>query len=290
MWFWYAVISAVTSAISVTLNKKALKNVNASLVSWTLFAFSLPFLIYPSFKDGIPKLNGYFWLATLGSVVAFGYAKTLSLKSLKGSLMSEVVPLAFFSVLFQYVFGLVFFAEQIRPIPIFGLLLVILGGYLLKVEEAKEGFFKPFQVLVTNKNAFMYLAAMILMTVSSVMDKTAMINMEPLNQSFYLFLGNLVITILIGLYMTKKDPKWTKDLKSNFWVLFGSAFAYVIVSLAYLYGITTGGALALVSAVKKLEVFFILVFGLFLFADKPKKGVWIGSLIMLAGVFLIKLG
>ncbi len=290
MWFWYALLSAVTSAISVTLNKKALAKVNASLVSWTLFAFSLPFLIYPSIKDGMPKLNAYFWLATLGSVVCFGYAKTLALKSLKGSLMSEVVPLAFFSVLFQYVFGLIFFAEEIKLVPIMGLILIVIGGYVLKVEEVKEGFLKPFQVLVTNRNAFMYLGAMILMTVSSVMDKTAMNNMEPLNQSFYLLLGNIVITVMIGLYMSKKDFEWIGAVKSNFWVLFVSALAYTIVSLAYLYGITTGGALALVSGVKKLEVFFVLLIGLLLFGDKPKAGVWIGSLIMLAGVFLIKLG
>jgi uncharacterized membrane protein len=290
MWFWYAIISAITSAISITLNKKALAKVNASLVSWTLFAFSMPFLIYPSFKDGIPKLNGYFWLATLGSVVCFGYAKTLALKSLKGSLMSEVVPLAFFSVLFQYILGLIFFAEEIRLVPILGLLLIVSGGYILKVEEAKEGFLKPFQILFTNKNAFMYLGAMVLMTVSSAMDKTAMVNMEPLNQSFYLLLGNLALTLMIGFYMSKKSMTWVKDIKNNFWVLFGSALAYTVVSLTYLYGITTGGALALVSGVKKLEVFFVLILGFLLFGDKPKTGVWIGSLIMLIGVILIKMG
>lgn len=204
--------------------------------------------------------------------------------------MSEVVPLAFFSVLFQYVMGLIFFAEKIKPVPVLGLILIIIGGYLLKVEEVREGLFKPFKVLVTNKNALMYLLAMILFAVSSVFDKAAMMNMKPLNQSFYLLLGNTLITIMIGLYMSKMDLKWISNIKGNFWVLFGSAFAYVIVSLAYLYGITTGGALALVSGVKKIEVFFVLIFGLLLFGDKPKKGVWIGCLIMLAGVFLTKLG
>jgi drug/metabolite transporter (DMT)-like permease len=57
MWFWWAILSAVFSAISIILNKKALKSINASLVSWALFAFSIPFLIYPAFKDGWPKLN-----------------------------------------------------------------------------------------------------------------------------------------------------------------------------------------------------------------------------------------
>lgn len=289
MWFWYALLSGLASAVSVTLNKKALKNINSSLVSWSLFAFSIPFLVYPAFKDGMPKLNHYFWLATGASVVSFAYAKTLALRSLKGSLMSEVVPLAFFSVLFQYLFGLIFFSESIKVVPAFGLVLIVIGGYVLKVEEAREDIWRPFKLLFTNKNALMYLFAMVLMTLTSVFDKTGLINMEPSNPAFYLLLGNVITAILIGTYMTNKNPSWVVSMKNNFWILFAGAAAYTAVSLAYLYGITVG-YLALVSGVKKLEVFFVLILGLFLFGDRPKKGVWIGSLIMLFGVLMIKLG
>ncbi len=289
MWFWYALLSGLASAVSVTLNKKALKNINSSLVSWSLFAFSIPFLVYPAFKDGMPKLNHYFWLATGASVVSFAYAKTLALRSLKGSLMSEVVPLAFFSVLFQYLFGLIFFSESIKVVPAFGLVLIVIGGYVLKVEEAREDIWRPFKLLFTNKNALMYLFAMVLMTLTSVFDKTGLINMEPSNPAFYLLLGNVITAILIGTYMTNKNPSWVVSMKNNFWILFAGAAAYTAVSLTYLYGITVG-YLALVSGVKKLEVFFVLILGLFLFGDRPKKGVWIGSLIMLFGVLMIKLG
>ena len=289
MWFWYALLSALVSAVSVILNKKALKNINASLVSWALFAFSIPFLIYPAFKDGWPKLNIIFWIAITASVVMFAYAKTLALKSLKGSLMSEVVPLAFFSVLFQYIFGLIFYSEILKIIPILGLVLIIVGGYLLKVEEVREDFLKPFKLLFTNKNAFMYLVAMVIMPLTSVFDKAGLINIKPINQSFLLLWENVLTTILIGFYMTKKDKQWTIDLKNNFWSLCLNGIVYTVLALLYLYGITTG-ALALVSGVKKLEVFFVLIFAWFLFGDKPKRGVWLGSFIMLLGVILIKIG
>ncbi|MBI5127551.1 EamA family transporter [Candidatus Roizmanbacteria bacterium] len=289
MWFWYALMSALVSAVSVILNKKALKNINASLVSWSLFAFSIPFLIYPAFKDGFPKLNIVFWLSTTVSVILFAYAKTLSLKSLKGSLMSEVVPLAFFSVLFQYVFALIFFSEVLKMIPLLGLVLIILGGYFLKVEEAREDFLRPFKLLFTNKNAFMYLVAMAIMPLTSVFDKTGLINIKPVNQSFLLLWENLLTTVLIGFYMTRKDKQWMTDLKNNFWSLCLNGIVYTILALLYLYGITTG-ALALVSGVKKLEVFFVLLLAWLLFGDKPKRGVWVGSLMMLIGVILIKVG
>lgn len=289
MWFWYALLSGLVSAVSVILNKKALKNINASLVSWALFAFSIPFLIYPAFKDGWPKLNAVFWIAVTASVVSFAYAKTLTLKSLKGSLMSDIVPLAFFSVLFQYLFGLIFLSESLKLIPIIGLVLIVVGGYFLKVEEAKEDILKPFKLLLTNKESRAYLLAMIIMPLTSIFDKFGLKNIQPVNQSFLLLLENFMTTVLIGFYMTRKDKQWVTDLKNNFWSLCLNGIVFTVLALLFLYGITTG-AVALVSGVKKLEVFFILIFGWLLFGDKPKKGVWIGCLIMLFGVILIKLG
>ena len=289
MWFWYALLSGVVSSVSVILNKKALKNINPSLVSWALFAFSIPFLIWPAFKDGWPSVNALFWLSITASVVAFAYAKTLSLRSLKNSLMSEIVPLAFFSVFFQYIFGLIFFSETLKLIPIVGLILIIVGGYTLKVEEAKEDFLKPFKLLITKKESFAYLLAMIIMSISSVFDKAGLKNIQPVNQSFLLLMENLMTTILIGTYMTNKNSKWINDLKANFWSLLVNGVVYATLSLLYLYGITTG-ALALVSGVKKLEIFFVLILGWILFGDKPAKSIWLGSLIMLLGVVLTKIG
>lgn len=289
MWFWYAIGSAVTSAISVILNKKALKSINTSLVSWALFAFPIPFLIYPAFKDGWPKVNLIFWLAILASVITFTYAKTISLRSLKGSLMSEVVPLAFFIVFFQYIFGLIFFSETIELVPVIGLIMTVVGGYTLKVEEAREGFMKPFKLLFTNKNTLMYLIAMVLMAVTAIFDKTGLNNMKSVNQSFLLLVETTMSTILIGIYLTKKNKKWTNDLKKNFWPLFLNGMVYMLLNLFWLYGISTG-AIALVSGIKKLEVIFVLGIGWLFLGDKPKRGVWLGCLIMLLGVFLIKFG
>ncbi len=289
MWFWFSLGCALTSAVSVILNKKALKSINASLVSWSLFAFSIPFLIYPALKDGWPKLNTSFFVATFISVVVFAYVKTLSLRSLKNSkLISEIVPLAFFSVFVQYVLGLIFLNEKIRIMPFLGLVLIIFGGYFLKIKEAKEGLLSPFKIIFINKDTFHYLMAMLIMPVTSVFDKIGLMNFKPINQSFLLFWENILTAILLAGYMSRHDRKWIIDLKINLCSLFLNGFIYVILSLFWLYGITTG-ALALVSGVKKLEILFVLLLSWLLFGDKPKREVWIGSLIMLIGVFLIKL-
>lgn len=258
-------------------------------MSWSLFAFSIPFFAYPALKDGWPKLNITFLIATLLSVISFAFAKTLSLRSLKNSkLISEIIPLAFFSVLISYILGLIFLKEQISLVPFFGLILIITGGYYLKIKEAKEDILKPFKIIFTNKDTFYYLMAMLIMPITALFDKIGLMNLKPINQSFLLFWENILTTILLAGYMTHKDKSWLKDLKINFKVLFLNGVIYTLLALLFIYAITTG-ALALVSGVKKLEILFVLLLGWFLFKDKPKKEVWIGSLIMLIGVALIKL-
>ncbi len=290
MWFWYAIGSAVISAVSITLNKKALKNVNASLLAWSLFAFSIPILIYPAFKDGWPEFNLTFAAATLISVIIFSYIKTLSLRSLKNSnFISEIIPLAFFSVFIQYILGLIFLNEKIKLLPFFGLILIVFGGYYLKIQEAKEDLLKPFKIILTDKNSLYYLIAMLIMPVSSLFDKVGLLNMKPVNQSFLLLWENVLTTLLLAGYMTNKDRFWFKDLKTNFFILLFNGVTYTSMVILYFYAITTG-SLALVTGIKRAEIFFALLIGWFLFNDKPKKEVWIGSLIMLIGVVLIKLG
>jgi uncharacterized membrane protein len=290
MWFWYAIFSALVSAISIILNKKALKNINASLLAWSLFAFSIPILIYPALKDGWPTLNLTFVIATLLSVLIFTFTKTLSLRSLKNSKhISEIIPLAFFSVFIQYILGLVFLNEKTKLLAFFGLTLIIFGGYYLNIQEAKEDLLRPFKIIFADKDSFYYLLAMLIIPVSSLFDKVGLLNIRPINQSFLLFWENLLTTILLTGYMTHKDRHWLKDLKTNFIILLSNGVIYVSMVMLFFYAITTG-SLALTTGIKRLEILFALLIGWFLFKDKPKKEVWIGSLIMLLGVILIKIG
>lgn len=181
-----------------------------------------------------------------------------------------------------------FLNEKIKLLPFLGLILIVFGGYFLKIKEAKEDILKPLKIIFTNKNTFYYLLAMMIMPFTSFFDKIGLLNLEHVNQTFLLFWENILLAVLLAGYMTHKDKAWIKDLKINFRVLFINGAVYTTLALLYLYAITTG-ALALVSGVKKIEILFVLLLGWFLFKDKPKREVWVGSLIMLVGVALIKL-
>lgn len=288
MWFWYGLLTAALSGVSVILNKQALKKVGAPLVSWSLFALTIPLILPIAFRSGIPTISSIVVGAIFVSSVAFVLAKTISLDSIQKSVLSHIYPLTSFNSLFTYLFGLAILSEKIKFISFMGLIVIIFGSYILKIDEAKEDVFKPFKLLFTNKASFIFLIGTVLASASGIFDKVALINLIPSNPILILLLENCVMSILLTFYMVRKDTKWVVELKQHFWLLFGGGVVYTLLALAFFYG-SIAGPVVLVGGVKKLEIFVVLLMSWFLFGDKPTKYAWIGSVIMLLGVVLIKI-
>lgn len=167
--------------------------------------------------------------------------------------------------------------------------MILIGAYILNVDRIGENILAPFKILVTHKESFIFIVAMIFTSLTGIFDKFGLMNTFPKSPLFVLFFEDLIMSILLSIYLFKKEPKWFIDLKQNFGILIVGSIIYTLLSLYFLLAITTG-AVALVSAVKKLEILFVLISSYFIFNDKPTKHVWLGSVIMLVGVFFIKIG
>lgn len=289
MWFWFAALAAAFSGLSVILNKKALHNASAALVSWSLFALPLPYLVILILRQKIPQLNIMFFVGVITSSVIFAVTKTISLHSIKNNFLSKIYPLTAFGSLFSYIFALVFLGENINPIPLLGLFMIIIGAYILNVDSAKENIFLPLKLLITHRESFVYILAMFFTSICAVFDKVGVINTKPVDALFVLFSENLILAILLTIYILRQKNNWVHDLRKYFWVLIAGSTIYTITSLFFLEGVSTG-AVALVGGIKKLEIFFVLLLSYFFFKERPQKHTWIGTIIMLVGVLMIKIG
>lgn len=288
MWFWYAIISAIISAISVIFNKHLLKKIHVPLLTWSLFAFPLPLLFLLSFKDGIPNINSLFFLGTVGSALTFVVSKSITLHSIKNNLLSKIYPLVSFSTFFTYIFGLIFLSEAIRLTAVIGLLIIITGGYILNAENTREDILKPFKILFLEKSSYVFLFAMILSSATSIFDKIGLTNVNPSNPTFVLFSENVLMTVLLTGYLTHKDKNWVNEIKNNFWFLFLASFVYMALVLMAFLGFISG-PVALVIGVKKIEILFVMMLSSLVFKDKPTKHSTIAASCMLFGVILTKL-
>ncbi|MBI3366329.1 DMT family transporter [Candidatus Roizmanbacteria bacterium] len=289
MWFWFAVLTGVFSAVSVILNKRALYNVSAVLVSWTLFVLPLPFLFIIVLRKGIPQINTMFIIGVIVSSVIYAVTKTISLHSIKNNFLSKIFPLTAFGTLFSYIFALIFLGEKINPIPLFGLFMIIIGSYILNVDSAKENILLPLKLLVTHKESFMFILAMGFTSITGIFDKLGITNTTPNNAFFVLFIEDIILSVLLSIFLLKQEKNWFHDLRKHFWLLLVGSIIYTGVALFFLEGIITG-KVALVGGIKKLEILFVLTLSYLFFKDKPSNQTWIGTIVMLIGVVLIKLG
>lgn len=289
MWFWLSLGSAVLAAVSIILNKKILNTVSPGLLSWALFALTIPILLIVTFFQGVPSINSMFFLGVTGSSLTYVFAKTIFSSQLKQGLISQIMPLTAFTGLFTYVFGLLILTETIRLIPVLGLLAIIIGSYILNADSAKEDLLKPFKMLFENKNAILLLIAIGLGGATVVFDKLGVINTFPQNPTFVMLTEQIIMTSLMTGYLIKKERDWTFKLKNNFRLLFLNSL--IVLGIGYLvFYAYTGGPAALIIGVNRLQVFFALTLGYFIFKDKPTKHSWIATAVMIIGVLMIKLG
>ncbi len=290
MWFWLAFSSAIFGAIEITLNKKALNKVSAVVLTWSLFTLSIPPIAYFALKNGLPSLNQMFFIGVIASSLTFVFAKTITNETMKHNLVSKIFPLTAFNGLFTYILGLIFLSESLRLIPVFGLILIILGSYILNADRAKEDLLKPFKLLFTNKASLLFLFAVMLNGITSIFDKIGINNTQPINSAFTLLIEDIIMVTILTIYLLKKESnKWIKEFKDNFGLLLVNGVVYSISTLL-VFSAFISGPVALVLGIKRLQIFFILILSYIFLKDKPTKLTWIAATIMTLGTLMIKLG
>lgn len=289
MWFWYALISAFFGTAAALLSKKTLEKVSAPLLTWSLFALSLPFLVVLLIKDGWPETSPLFFIGVFGSAALFSIGKTMTNAQLKVSLLSKLYPLTAFASVFQYVLGVLFLGETPTLIQSIGLMFIILGVYVLNAEGVGRNIIKPFQILLSDKPALIYLFAIFLASSSAVFDKIGLSHTQPTNTTAVLFAENVLMTLFLAGYMMKKDTLWIGELGKHFFLLLLNAIIYLVLVLFVFQGFISG-PVVLVMGVNRLQILFVLLFGMVFLGDKPTKHTWIAAILMILGTLLSKIG
>ena len=101
--------------------------------------------------------NLYFLIGATLSAISFSIAKTLTLDSIKKGVMSKIYPLVSLGPIFTYILGIIFLSEQINFFGVVGLFSIVLGLYILNIEQAHEGMLKPFKFLVTDRISLIFI-------------------------------------------------------------------------------------------------------------------------------------
>ncbi|MBI5045393.1 MAG: EamA family transporter [Candidatus Niyogibacteria bacterium] len=287
MGFILAFLTAIAESTTNVLSKKALINKSEYSMAWTLRFFSLPFLLLMlalTEKSALQIINEKFWLALLISGGLNSLTTVLSMKAIKYSDLSVTVPMLAFSPAFLLITSPVILGETPTIIGVVGILLIVLGSYILNLQEKKNGYLEPFKALLKEKGSRLMLLVAFIWSITSNFDKIGVQNSSPIlwATAVNIFIVIVLLPILWWINSPANQIKIFKDTKTLFLIGFFGA----LVSIFQMTAVN----LILVSyviAIKRLSIIFTTIAGYLFFKEQKLRERLAGAIIMLIGVVLI---
>ena len=287
-WFAIALLSAFLSAFAAITQKKVLFNLGALEFSFLLslvnLVFSIPFFFFIDYST-INSFN--LTILFIKSVIGVGafFCVMISLKNLE---ISNALPLLALTPGFIAVFAFIFLGESLKFAEVIGLIILMLGTYILESGNSTKIIF-PFGVLLKSKYHRFVILALLLFTASSILDKLLLIklNLSPVSlTAFQHIYFAIMFSIIYVIFRKKAGPLPMIIYKNNLgWI---AIISVLTIGYRYTQVVAIGlASVALVLAIKRTSVFWATIVGGKLFSDKDLLKRSIAAILILIGAILI---
>lgn len=291
-WFTLAFISAVFSAASAISEKKALfslSSINFSfIVSVITLFFSIPFFISIDYSIiSITNILILFFKTLLGCAAFF-----CVMQSIKNLEISEALPLLALTPGLVAICGFFFINDHLKIIEWIGIILMMVGTYLLELKKSNNNFFTAFKSLFHLSKYSYVLIALILFTITSLIDRFLLKDYRLPPYTFMAFqqLFYAIIFTIVILSKNKNIILPFKQIQSDviIWILLVAIFT-VIYRYTQIEA-TKLAPVALVISVKRLSVLMAILLGGRLFKEESLFRKAIATIIILIGATMLMNG
>jgi uncharacterized membrane protein len=286
-WFVFAGLTTLFESLKDVASKQSLSYFSPYWVAWVTQVFTVLFSLPVVMAVGWPALGPSFWLAMVAggslNVVAF----LLYVQALREADLSLTVPLVALTPVFMLVTSPLIVGEYPGWADGLGVLLIVLGSYVLNLGSGASGWLGPLRSMLTNKGCRKMLLVAFLWSFTSNFDKMGVVNSSPQFWSMalaaFLVVGMMPLVWWqgrMGEFLQRGKKAW------GFLVLSGLFSALAIGFQMVAVGMT---AVAQVIAVKRMSALLSVGFGHWLFGEKGLRERSLGAAIMVVGVAVIML-
>jgi drug/metabolite transporter (DMT)-like permease len=283
-WFIYAFICALSLATADALSKKALDdNTDPYIVAWVRTGYAAPFIaVLIPFID-IPDLDSVFFMITFLAVPLDIIAVLLYIKALKVSPLSLTLPFLSLTPIFLIVTSYIILGEKPDKSGFIGIILVVIGAYLLNVHTISQGFLAPFKAIAKEKGSVLMIIVAFIFSIGACLGKIAVQHSSPAFFSvIYIFLLSLFLFIIISF---KSKHFLSKSISRPVpFILIGMLIAIMIIT--HLKAISLIEVSYMVS-VKRLSILFGVLYGVMFFKETNIKERFLGATVMVSGIIVI---
>lgn len=289
-WYWLALISAVLSAAAAILQKKVLFEIPALNFSLIVSFFIAIFSTFLIDSNTFKSVNSFSFLVLIAKSIINASAFLCIMIALKNLDISRTLPLLAASPMIIALLAFFFLGENLNLQEISGMLLIISGTYVLELKP-NEKIFNPFRIFIYSKFHKVILLALLLISVSSILDKILLTNFKLPPVTFliiqnYLF---LFIFLILWVFILKKSPE--KNLLTGFSkniLILIAVIALVTICYRWLqFESTKNAPVGLVISIKRLSVLFAVLIGSKLFKEENYLRKSIATVLIVSGAILI---
>lgn len=285
MWFLFAGLNPFSEAFRNLFSKKAsINGVDSLMISW--FNNIIPILIFLPVLFLIElKFNTQFFIALSFTGSINVVASILYMKAISKGDISIVVPMLSFTPLFLLVTSPFLIGEFPKFWGVAGMILIVVGSYLLNVNLKSKNIFAPFKALLQNKGTRYMLIVAVLWAVSANFDKLSIQYSSVFQHIFFVnvfvFLG---ITVVVTIMKRFNISEIRKDKKNLIIMSLFTTTTYICQMTALSLTLV-----AYVISLKRISGLISVFIGHFVLNEPNMRERLLGAFLMFLGVLLIVL-
>lgn len=283
-WFVYALVCALSLATADALSKKALDdNTDPSIVAWIRTGYTLPFmvLIIPFIEK--PELDSVFYVSTLMAIPLDIVALLLYMKAIKISPLSLTLPFLSLTPVFLMGTSYIILGERPDRSGFIGIVLVVIGAYLLNVHTISKGFFEPFKAIAKEHGSVLMIIVAFIFSIGACIGKIAVQHSDPL---FFSVVYSFLLSFFFYLVISFRTKSFYSKVFSKpvLFLLIGILITIMIIT--HLNAINLVEVAYMVS-VKRLSILFGVLYGVMFFKERNIKERFLGATVMVSGIIMI---
>lgn len=285
MWFELSLFFALATSISLQISKHVIKDIKPIHFAVIVNLLTLPFTFILLLMMKIPIVSFEFYKLLIFSAILDSIAAYSSYKALTLSPVSLLAPISSFNPVFTLFFASIFLNEQPTLLKFIGILIIVLGSYLLNISNIKEGLLKPFTKLFSDKGVQLFLLANFCWGITPIFQKQAILLTNPQTPLYAAFVGSIFVTLMLFPFALKQKFDVNSIKKSTKWLLILGILSTLAALAAFTAFSQTNVAYS--TAIFKLSTLFSVILGAVLFKEKRVKERFLGASVMVLGTILL---
>ena len=284
-WFFLSLGAAFFMASNAAFMKRFFSDVSPWEMGLIPYLYALPLLILSLPFIDIPAIGPRFLPSLAWVLPLLMAAITLQYRAISLSPLSLTLPFLSFTPVFVLFTGGLILDETLTLPGVAGMLLVVVGGYVLNLDSARYGLLGPVKAVWKEPGSALMLVVAVLYGLTSVGGKVMILESSPMFTALAVFL--LFAPILTGILLWRGKTSIASLTRRP---LLGAVAGLIVFAEIFCHNTAMSlTAAAYMITIKRTAGVFSVLYGRLIFKETGIRFRLMGTLIMTAGAAAIAL-